>query len=125
MNAETKLLLVDDSESVRVLVRLALGAEGAPVSVREAESGEEAVAIAQQWRPDAVVLDWYMPGMSGLQALGHIRRLLPASRIVMFSSESYASGADDARAHGADCYVEKSEGPLQLLDALGFSRSPA
>lgn len=66
-----KILVVDDEESLLVLLTALLGEEGYEVEI--AENGEEALAKLKDYRPDLVLLDMMMPGMSGREVCDKIR----------------------------------------------------
>lgn len=66
-----KVLIVDDDPGVRYLVRKTLEERG--IEVIEAENGEEALGNIKETRPDLVLLDVMMPGMSGWEVLRHIK----------------------------------------------------
>ncbi|HET9732925.1 MAG TPA: response regulator transcription factor [Acidimicrobiales bacterium] len=113
-----KVLLADDSDSLRAVVRLALATEGPQAEVRESANGDDALAAARSWRPDAVIVDLTMPGLSGPELVADLRRELPDSLIVVFSCGAYATEAPPSRAAGADAYLEKVDGPLPVVRAL-------
>ncbi len=66
------ILVIDDDPQLRALVELALKVT-AGWTVLEAVSGEEALDLLQTERPDAILLDYHMPGLSGLETLARIR----------------------------------------------------
>jgi CheY-like chemotaxis protein len=78
------VLLVDDEVEIRSLVALVLAREG--YAVREASNGRDALVVLQEAVPALIVLDLYMPGMSGMEFLDELERL-PAPRppVVLFS----------------------------------------
>ncbi|HEY7876155.1 MAG TPA: response regulator [Actinomycetota bacterium] len=84
MNPQS-VLIVDDSPNDRHALRVLLGAVGIH-GVREAESGDDGLRIASEWKPGVVILDARMPGMSGEEAAGHIRQEVPGARIIAFSA---------------------------------------
>ena len=106
-----RVLVVDDTLSVRALLRLMLE-RGGHVVVAEAEDGAEGVALAGETDPDAVVLDFEMPRMNGVEALPLIRQAAPRASVVMFSS------AEQARSAPVDAYIDKLDGVDAVLDAL-------
>ena len=110
-----RVLVVDDTMDIRVLLRAALERAGHEV-VDEAGTGREAIALAAAHEPDGVILDAMMPEMTGLDALPGLRRLLPDARIVMFSSLGDID--DEALRAGADAYVQKGASLDELLAAL-------
>jgi serine/threonine-protein kinase len=77
-----KALVVDDDESFRLFAgrALTIGFPRVPLSVRDAASGEAALALAQAEMPDLLVLDFDMPGLNGLETLSHLRALPGGSR---------------------------------------------
>jgi CheY-like chemotaxis protein len=99
------ILLVDDNDDVRAIMRIVLAVEPEIGEVREAGDGEAAVAICGEFRPDVVVLDLWMPHMDGGQASEKIRSLHPNAQIVAYSA------ALEHKPEWADEYVGKDEIP--------------
>jgi two-component system KDP operon response regulator KdpE len=107
-----KILIVDDAQQVRRVLRTALSSEG--YTTYEATSGEEALDAIRSAVPDAILLDVNMPGMGGLEACREIRRTLdvPILMLTVRNSERDKVLALDA---GADDYVVKPFGMQELL----------
>ena len=80
-----KVLIVDDSADIRSLIRVILESKGHKV-VGEAEDGEGALKAFTELRPEIVLLDIIMPGMSGVEVLGEIRKLDPEARVIMVTA---------------------------------------
>jgi CheY-like chemotaxis protein len=85
MPATMKVLIVDDEDDVRLLLRLQLEKEGFDV-VGGAPDGDTAVALCADARPDAVVLDLLMPRMSGFEAIPKLRAVDPAVAIIAYTA---------------------------------------
>lgn len=119
-----RVLVADDDPLMRRLLRTVLGAREELQLVGEAADGDAALALAASLRPDVVVLDHGMPGLDGLGAARAIRAALPDCGIVIFSGQDNADSAADARAAGADCYVEKHGGLDGLAAAVLALRRP-
>lgn len=80
-----RVLLVDDVVEVRRLVRTSLRFRGGFEVVGEAADGAEAVRLAEQLRPDVVVLDLGLPDIAGREVLSRVRAHAPQSKVVVFS----------------------------------------
>jgi two-component system chemotaxis response regulator CheB len=80
-----RVLIVDDSPSVRRIVDFVLGGDPNIDVIGHADHGGKAVELATRLRPDVVVLDVEMPIVDGITALPDLRKLLPDARIVLFS----------------------------------------
>lgn len=81
-----RVLVVDDEPSITATLSLVLSASG--FEVKAANSGEEALEVAQKFGPDALITDYAMPGMDGLELAGKVIRLYPACRVLVFSGYS-------------------------------------
>ena len=103
-----RVLLVDDLSDIRLVMRLLLEADGRAEVVGEAADGAEAVRLARELRPDAVVLDLRMPGMDGVAALPLIRDAAPGTVVVALSALPIGPTTDQAIDLGAT-YVRKPD----------------
>jgi putative two-component system response regulator len=109
-----RLLLVDDDQSLRALLRTTF--EVFDIEVDEAESGEAALERIAERRPDVVVLDVRMPGMSGLEVCKALKTNASTADIgVVLLTGSESGSAEAAAAVGADSFVRKPFSPLELL----------
>jgi len=93
-----RVLIVDDSKFMRMLLADLLTRSG--FEVIEAESGEQAVDVYLEERPDLVTLDILMPGRDGIETLQDLRAQAPEVRVVMVTAlgmEDYIKRALDAR----------------------------
>ncbi|NPV71526.1 MAG: response regulator transcription factor [Firmicutes bacterium] len=107
-----KVLVVDDEANIRELVRLYLEKDG--YQVHEAEDGEKAVALADELRPDLVVLDVMLPGIDGIQVCSRLKSLGDAP-VIMLSAKSEEGDKIQGLDTGADDYVTKPFSPRELL----------
>jgi CheY-like chemotaxis protein len=113
-----RVLVVDDEISIAKTLQAILSHEGFEVAI--AFRGEEAVSVARDWRPDLVLSDVVMPGISGIEAAIQIREMLPACRIVLISGQGMVYDMmETARARGYDFdLLMKPMHPLDLIEYL-------
>ena len=117
-DTRTRVLVVDDHPLVRDSMRRVLENSGEFEVVGQASDGEEAVSMAEELRPDAVVMDLIMPGMDGVTACREIVGLLPDVRVLMLTSSTDDDSVIAAVAAGAAGYVVKDTSLEDLLEAV-------
>lgn len=120
MTTPVRVLLVDDSADLRMLLRLKLESWDDFEVVAEAGDGEAGVRLAEEHQPDLVMLDLAMPKMDGLQALPLIRERVEGVRVVVLSGFEQSVMEKRVREAGADGYLEKGV-PMEEL-ALTLKR---
>ena len=113
-----RVLLVDDHAMVRLGFRLLLEGAGAEV-VGEGESGEAALRLAAETRPDLIVMDVSMPGMGGLVALERLLQWDGRARVLMLSAHHDEVVPVRALKLGARGYLCKRASPETFLVAVG------
>jgi DNA-binding NarL/FixJ family response regulator len=112
-----RVLLVDDHPIWRNAVERDLSGGGFEV-VAAVGDGETAVRIASAVRPDVVLMDLQLPGISGVQAAGALVAADPSVRVLMFSASGEDADVLDAMKAGARGYLVKSAARDELLDAV-------
>ncbi|MGH8046039.1 MAG: response regulator transcription factor [Chthoniobacterales bacterium] len=110
---------MDDHPIVRAGVRLALRGYAEFEICGEAASVNAALAMAEEKKPDVVVLDLHMGGRDGIELVERMRELLPAAKILVFSMNSEDLFAKRALRAGANGYLMKEGGLEELQRALG------
>ena len=115
---ETRVLLAEDHTLVREGLRELLDAQPGIRVVAEVSDGREAVEAALRLSPDVVVMDAWLPRLSGLLALSEIRRANPSARVVMLSAYERVGFVLEALREGAYAYVPKSAPASELLAAI-------
>ena len=111
-----RVLLVDDTPSVRAVVRLGLELDDRFSEIAEATNGCEAIVAATATAPDVILLDATMPVMTGVEALPMLRASAPNARIVMYSA--VADEIDPRSVADADACVPKATDLCELYDLL-------
>jgi DNA-binding NarL/FixJ family response regulator len=108
------ILIVDDNEAVRKLLRAFFESESGFDVCGEAADGLEAIQKSRALRPDLIILDMLMPRMSGIEAAPILKEMLPQTPIVLFTSHHSALQRYDASAIGIDAAVAK-DGDMSVL----------
>jgi two-component system nitrogen regulation response regulator NtrX len=110
------VLIVDDEPNIRRMLGALLRAEG--FRTREAAGGKAALVEVQAEEPDAVLMDLYMDGGGGLEALPKLLEAAPALPVVMMSGRATLSDAVKATQLGAFHFIEKPLSPEAVLLTL-------
>jgi signal transduction histidine kinase len=116
--AAARVVLVDDTDDLRHLLRIALRRAGYDV-VGEAGDGRAGIEVTRDLRPDLVLLDLSMPVMDGLEALPVIRGHCPDATIVVLSGFGATQMAERALARGADGYIQKGASLASIIETVG------
>ncbi len=112
------ILLVDDHAVFRDGVRMLLQSISDFSIVGEAGNGMDALSLIQDRRPDVVVLDWVMPGLSGLEVLQQMKKKGLDTHVIivsMYTDETYVTSAFKHNAYG---YVAKDDIAAHLANAI-------
>lgn len=109
-----KLLIVDDEDGVRALVRMTL--DNGLYEIIEASEGLEALDLAREYHPDLVLLDVMLPDVSGMDVCRKIKDDpgLSSTTVVMLTARAQTSDVGDAEEAGADGYFTKPFSPIAL-----------
>ena len=113
--AAATILVCDDDPSLRELVRAVLGPGYHFV---EAADGTEALALTRELRPDLIVLDVMLPGLSGIEVLGELRLDEQIRDIPVIVITAWSHAEVEAHLAGADRFVAKPFDPDELSNAV-------
>jgi len=113
-----RVLVVDDSEPFRRVLRSILQSQLEFQTIIEAQDGAEAIELAQALQPDLILLDIGLPKLNGIEAARRIRELAPRSKILFVSQESSVEVLQAAFNLGASGYVVKMDAGSELLTAV-------
>lgn len=118
----TRIMIVDDEPPIRLLIRAYLALDANLTVVAEASTGEEAVALARQHSPEIVLMDFVLPGMSGLKAARIIKKSCPAVRTILLTAYEFDDLRERARENPemvhASAFLSKREIPRRLLPLI-------
>ena len=113
-----RVMVVDDHPIMRTALSDLLEESGRFVVVGQAGDGEEALRIAEELKPDVVVMDVIMPRKNGIDACQEIMVLLPETRVIVLTAATEEDAVIDAVAAGATGYLQKYSRPEQLVEAV-------
>jgi DNA-binding NarL/FixJ family response regulator len=120
-----RILIADDQKHARNGLKALLCASMPQPEIWEAANGLEAERLAEEVRPDLVLMDVRMPELDGLSATRWIKSHFPQVKVLVLSL--HEGSAQEAKEAGADGFVSKCESPQNLLGAvaaLGFPPKP-
>ena len=115
MDALKTILLVEDDEDLRAIVRITL--EKPSLHILEARDGTTALGLAKEVLPHLILLDWMMPGMNGIEVIEALRSDPETAgiHIVMLTARDAAEDIHRGLEAGADAYLVKPFSPLELV----------
>ena len=114
-----RILIVDDHEVVREGLKMLLANLRPEWSIcGEAANGADAVSKTQELRPDIVLLDISMAGMSGLEACSRMRKLALQTPVLIFTTHDSKQLSEDVREAGAQGFVLKTQAVRDLVRAM-------
>ena len=120
MVTQSKVLVVDDQEEIRLLLLATLDADN--IDLYEADSGEEGWRLVQNLRPTLILLDVMMPGaLDGYQVCRQIKTdpiLKNVTKVILLTGRSSAADIELGKAAGCDAYLVKPFSPIELLDLV-------
>lgn len=121
-----RVLIVDHHEHIRGLVRAFFMSEFGFQICGEAVDGYEAIMKTQLLKPDLIVLEVAIPRLSGVEAAPKLRKSLPKTPIILFTSHGSLLKGCDTSEIGVDAVVAKQDGMSALGDSVHtlFARSP-
>jgi len=118
MDMPIKVLLVDDHEMVRIGLAAVLGTEDDFEVVGEASSGMEGIRLAEEYKPDVVLMDLVMDGMDGIETTRRMLQIVPSCKVIVLTSY-----IDDEKIYpvieaGAFSYLLKTSRAGEIADAI-------
>ena len=112
------VIVADDFPLVRSGVSKALASDPGIDVLAETDNGTEALALARRHKPDVLVLDLRMPGLGGMSVLEHVRREMPATKVIIMTASEKVENLLDAITVGAAGYLSKRTAPEELRQAV-------
>ncbi|SNZ15503.1 two component transcriptional regulator, LuxR family [Terribacillus aidingensis] len=113
-----KILIVDDHLVVREGLKLLVGLNPEFVTAGEAENGREAVELAGELNPDVILMDLYMPVMTGLEAIKEISEKHPSIPVIILTTYNEDKLMAEGMEYGAKGYLLKDTSPENMFRTL-------
>ena len=117
MAGDIKVLVVDDDQDMRMLLRLQIEADDRLDLVGVAADGEEGINLVAEKVPDVVVLDLMMPILGGEAALPKIRAAAPGAKVILYTARLAEGIPGDVR-EGADAYLHVTPEHSDVIDTI-------
>lgn len=126
MAEKTRILIADDEDSLRTLVRAVLEAEDKYL-IEEAVDGDEVMIRIKAQKPDILILDIMMPGQSGFEVCEKIKQTaeLKDIKVIILTAKGQVTEEKWAKSIGADHFISKPFSPLELLELVNGISSKA
>lgn len=113
-----RILLVDDLELVRAGIKHIIGKQTDFEIIGLADSGETAIRLARELKPDVIVMDVDMPGMGGIEATKRIHHALPETNILILTIRTQIPFPARMLKAGAKGFISKNSGEQELIKAI-------
>lgn len=117
MSAQLTLLIVDDAPFIREVIK-DLAKKNNLLVIGEAENGEEAVRMAQELRPDVILMDIVMPIVSGVEATKRIMQEWPEAKVIALSTLDQELLVQKALQVGCKEFITKPFKSKDLIDKI-------
>lgn len=120
MPNKPKILIADDESSLRILLRAVMSSEEGEFEISEAVDGNDTLAQINANKPDLLILDVMMPGLSGFEVCEKIKRddKLKDIIVLILTAKGQVTDKEWANSVGADFFLSKPFSPLELLDTI-------
>ena len=118
MNMRITVAIVEDNEEIARMLSRVVGRDKQLNYLCTCGSGEQALEVLPPQRPDVVIMDLQLPGISGIECTARLRRLLPASQVLIFTVYRDDEQVFKALKAGASGYLLKRSSPEEILEAI-------
>ena len=112
------IVIVEDHEGLRSSLRQWLSTVFQNHEIRDASTGETAVKLCGEIKPELVVMDIKLPGINGLLATKQIKRILPETKVVMLTVYDIPSFQSEAAGAGASAFISKNNVYKELIPTI-------
>lgn len=117
-SSKTKILIVDDSKPIRMLLRKILSEDASIEIVGEADNGKVGVILAKELKPDIIIMDLAMEKMHGVAALKEAKKMLPDIKVIVLTAISKKEIIFECLNSGASSFILKPFTPEKVKEAI-------
>ncbi len=117
-NRPIRVLVIDDQFAFTDMLRVVLDLENDISVIGTAVTGEEGLRMAIDTHPDVVLVDYHMPGTSGLDVIKGLRRVYRPAKVIVLTSDTNEATMAGAIAEGAVGYITKHQAIREVVDAV-------
>jgi DNA-binding NarL/FixJ family response regulator len=114
----SRILIVEDHEGIRNSLRQWLSTVFQDYVIRDASTGEDAVELCKEIKPDVVVMDIKLPGINGILATKQIKKMFPDTKVIMLTVYDIPAFQAEATAAGASTFISKNNMYKELIPAI-------
>lgn len=117
-NGVRTILIVEDHAGIRSSVKLWLSRVFQEYEIRDASTGEDAVELCRQAKPELIVMDMKMPGINGILATQQIKKILPDTKIIILTVYDVPAFRIGALEAGASAFLSKNDMYKELIPTI-------
>ena len=114
----SKILIVEDHNGIRSSLRQWIGAVFQDHEIRDVSTGEDAVELCKEIKPDVVVMDLKLPGINGILATKQIKKILPDTKVIMLTIYDTPAFQSSALEAGASAFLSKNDMYKELIPTI-------
>ncbi|MFZ3138768.1 MAG: response regulator transcription factor [Thermodesulfovibrionales bacterium] len=114
----SKILIVEDHEGIRSSLKQWLRTVFQDYVIRDVSTGEDAVELCKEIKPDVVVMDIKLPGINGILATKQIKKMFPDTKVIMLTIYDIPAFQAEATAAGASAFISKNNMYKELIPAI-------
>jgi DNA-binding NarL/FixJ family response regulator len=114
----SKILIVEDHEGIRSSMKQWISTVLQDYEIRDVNTGEDAVAVCREIKPDLVLMDIKLPGINGIQATIQIKKILPETKVVILTIYDTPVFKASALEAGASAFLSKNNMYKELIPTI-------
>jgi DNA-binding NarL/FixJ family response regulator len=114
----SRILIVEDHKGIRSSLRQWLSTVFQDFMIRDASTGEDAVELCKEIKPDVIVMDIKLPGINGILATKQIKKMFPDTKVIILTVYDIPAFQSEASAAGASAFISKNNMYKELVPTI-------